>query len=573
MRTFILRARTRTYCAFFLAGILAVLIPLAPHASGASTTPSITDYIRRAGDQVVTVPNGTYTGGSVSASHPATTGPYKGWLVLVAQSPRGVVVDVSSNPLVLEADTNRVLFVGFKFVNGTVSVRGDDIVFWYTEHTYPIEEWNRQFQAAGGNINALETMPNGVPKAVWIGNNPAYRIVQRTQILGADIHDVGDDGIYVDKSMNGVVQGTKIWNVVKKSYDPEINPWIPTMRDLIHNDALQIPGAVDNFLMADSYAGQTITVGGDNASSRNLTWRNLWIAHADGVGLLFYSQNGYQVTGSMQGIRSWSNAFTQNPYDSGWDQLRVDIVDGQQVTWPASLNSSRLTVTTSGVNLNQQAPSGVTMSGGRMYDQSQALDNAENPANVWRAAHPYSSWPTLFGLPAPGTGTTGTTGTGTGTTTGTGSGTAKSPSTTTATRSGTTTPTTMWLGPPAPATTQTTTKETHKKDQAPAIAPAAAPANQARRSTQTTVSTQTVQVSAATATASPPGTASAGQDEWLPIVREDEVLPVVKEEVLPVIRTAATSENTDKLRVALVLGILALIVPGGLTKPKRRRRQ
>ena len=36
------------------------------------------------GDQVVVVPNGTYRGGEVNAAHPATSGPLKGWLVLVA---------------------------------------------------------------------------------------------------------------------------------------------------------------------------------------------------------------------------------------------------------------------------------------------------------------------------------------------------------------------------------------------------------------------------------------------------------------------------------------------------------
>ena len=62
--------------------VLAVVSALLPLAFGPgrayATTPSITDYITSGGDQVVTVPNGTYTGGSVVAPHPATSGPYKG---------------------------------------------------------------------------------------------------------------------------------------------------------------------------------------------------------------------------------------------------------------------------------------------------------------------------------------------------------------------------------------------------------------------------------------------------------------------------------------------------------------
>lgn len=39
---------------------------------------NITNWIKLRGDQVVVVPNGTYTAGPVLAPHPATTGPLKG---------------------------------------------------------------------------------------------------------------------------------------------------------------------------------------------------------------------------------------------------------------------------------------------------------------------------------------------------------------------------------------------------------------------------------------------------------------------------------------------------------------
>jgi hypothetical protein len=34
-----------------------------------------------------------------------------------------------------------------------------------------------------------------------------------------------------------------------------------------------------------------------------------------------------------------------------------------------------------------------------MVDATQALNSGLNPANVWRAAHPYDSWPALFTTP------------------------------------------------------------------------------------------------------------------------------------------------------------------------------
>ena len=101
-------------------------------------------YVKQPGDRVVIVPNGNYRASSVNAPHPATKGPYKGWLVLKAQSPRGVVVDLSSGMFTLGESTSRVLFVGFKFVNGSIDVQGDRIAFWYTDHSFPANEWVRQ---------------------------------------------------------------------------------------------------------------------------------------------------------------------------------------------------------------------------------------------------------------------------------------------------------------------------------------------------------------------------------------------------------------------------------------------
>jgi hypothetical protein len=489
-----LRARRRVLpVVLLLALVIGIARPILHATQAQAATPSIGDYISKPGDQVVVVPNGTYAGGTVSAPHPATTGPYKGWLVLVAQSPQGVVVDMTSTPLTLDPSTNHVLFVGFKFQNGILSVQGDDIAFWYTEHTFPIENWNTQFQAYGGNANALMTMPNGVPKTIWIGNAPVYRIVQRTQILGADIHDVGDDGVYVDKSQSGVIDGTRIWNVNKKTYDPGYNPWVPGMTELIHNDGIQTPGATSDLTVADSYVGQTITVGGDNANSSNLQFSNLWIARCDGVGMDLYSQNGNTVSGGMQNIQAWSNGYAINPYDPGWDWIRVDIVDSNQVSWPTSLNDPRLNVTSSGTNLNQVAPPGVTMTGGRMLDQTQALNSPLDPALVWRGAHPYNSWPAYFGFPTSALPSSLTP-------------TTQDPSATTTTQAPTTTttqaPTTTTTQAPTTTTTQaqtTTTTQTPTTTVMPTTTTTQAP-------TTTVAPTTTTQPPTTTSTTSTPTT-------------------------------------------------------------------
>src|SRR5436190_2575232 len=239
-QTCVLQARARTWIVpvALLLGVLGALLPSALRPTAAfGASGSITSFISRPGDQVITVPNGTYTGGgTVNAPHPATAGRYKGWLVLVAQSKGGVTVDLSTSNLTLGPSTSRVLFVGFKFVNGMFVVQGDDITFWYTEHTFPPEEWNRQYQAAGSDMLAMQ---NPVPKGLWVGQG-ANRVVRRISVLGADVHDITDDGLFFGGTQGDTVAGTRIWNLDHKGYDPP-SPWRPGS-DRLRNESIQVPG-------------------------------------------------------------------------------------------------------------------------------------------------------------------------------------------------------------------------------------------------------------------------------------------------------------------------------------------
>src|SRR5262249_4251255 len=100
-------------------------------------------YLTLHGDQVVTVPDGTYDAGDVeNAVHPATNGAYKGWLVIQAQHRGKVIVDLNHAPLTIGENTTRILFVGLTFVNGPVYVEGQQIAFWYTDHSFTATEWN-----------------------------------------------------------------------------------------------------------------------------------------------------------------------------------------------------------------------------------------------------------------------------------------------------------------------------------------------------------------------------------------------------------------------------------------------
>jgi hypothetical protein len=98
---------------------------------------TLASLMAMSGDQAVTVANGTYAAGAIStASHASTGGTYGGWLVLVAATPGSVIVDMAppagwtssdtnTYDLDLSGTTKRVLFVGFKFINGKVYIGCD----------------------------------------------------------------------------------------------------------------------------------------------------------------------------------------------------------------------------------------------------------------------------------------------------------------------------------------------------------------------------------------------------------------------------------------------------------------
>src|SRR5262249_33940346 len=61
-----------------------------------------------------------------------------------------------------------------------------------------------------------------------------------------------------------------------------------------------------------------------------------------------------------------------------------------------SLNDPSINIASLGTSRNQCPPPGVAMSGRYMVDETHALNSTLNPANVWRAAHPYDSWPAFI---------------------------------------------------------------------------------------------------------------------------------------------------------------------------------
>ena len=110
-----------------LSGVANAIPAGASVRGGEAAHASLAQYLNRPGDQLVVVPNGLYRGAPSNVARPQTHGRYHGWLVLQAQSQGGVTVDLSHAALRLGKNASRLLFVGFRFVNGSVAISGNNI--------------------------------------------------------------------------------------------------------------------------------------------------------------------------------------------------------------------------------------------------------------------------------------------------------------------------------------------------------------------------------------------------------------------------------------------------------------
>jgi hypothetical protein len=330
---------------------------------------SISRYVSMPGDQVVTVPDGTYTGGTVSAPHPATHGKNRGWLVLRARTKDGVVVDLAGNQLTLDAQTSRVLFVGFRFVNGSIRVYGHDIAFWYTDHTFSAQVWARQ----AADPSHPERGYYRAPRTIYVDQSSSVR----DSFYGTDAHDTGT-AFLISRSSQLSLTGVHTWNLTDAGLDPN---------DVVHSDAIgDATGTTHHFSIRSSWiegrilvedsAGQGGSKGGPN---RDMLFEDLWSSGSPSVGFIFTSGKATEprgIFGRRVRVRSWGHHAQQDRIDTidgvrvdpNADPRRIDIVDEQVVTTPPP-------------------------------------PNAKSPAATWRADHPYESWPSYFGFASSSQGT------------------------------------------------------------------------------------------------------------------------------------------------------------------------
>lgn len=381
-------------------------VPPAIHPPGDDIREILEMYPDKGG--VVTVAAGEYRGGGAGVF------PHAKPLVVLAEHPGQVMVNCAAADLTMDYGSTNIFLAGLKHKSGTIMDNGDNITFWYHDGTFPIEEWNAMYLAAGGGRDktdaqkkaAIQRMTHPVCKGIWIGQNAQGHQLKNNWLYGCDIHDCGDDGVFFDKTSGGT-DGHRIWNVEEKAYDPGVNPWAPG--DLFHNDAVQTPGAVD-LRIGYGYLQQVCNLGGDNASCK-LLLEDLWIAGSGAAGfLVISSRNGIYTELSMKKVVGWSNGMSfQN--DEAWntmmtqycDERRILVWGTQDVTSATggTVGSGRFNVPGRfvtrdlGGNSDRVSPGGFAMTGpGDMYmvDKLAPLNDPRNPALLWRQRNPYESW-------------------------------------------------------------------------------------------------------------------------------------------------------------------------------------
>jgi hypothetical protein len=311
-----------------------------------------TSMVDRPGDQVIVVPNGTYTAGAIATNRANTTGKYKGWLVLVAQTPGQVIVDQSppgtalAGGLTANGDLEflnsspRVLFVGFKFTNGTIrtatfpTVAGElnHLAFWYCEHTFPATVWAAE---AGHPVNPGDpsTQYHDAPRCIDMryGTNNVW-------LYGCNLHDTGTAVLPRAGCSFLSFVGCKFANLNDggSALDPN---------DIVHCDALGFVGGnyhdviitdCDMNIGAGSGYNTGMLIQDVGGRAYNFTVARVWLRNGGSLGgglnlVSTVSANG--IFGTMNGVHTFNNGFFElseqvdasTQYTPNWSPTRINF--------------------------------------------------------------------------------------------------------------------------------------------------------------------------------------------------------------------------------------------------------
>lgn len=363
------------------------------------------------GPNPVVVKAGEYKAGSGRFPHDKR-------LVVVAEAPGEVMLNLEPADLTLEVGSSNIALCGIEHKNGTLLSNADEFTLFHHRGTFPIEKWHEMYLVSLGGTeagksdqqkkDAIQRMTHPLCKGVWIGQDTGGRQIKNNRILGTDIHDCGDDGVFFDKCDGAYIQGTRIWNIDEKGYDPGVNPWGATT-DLFHNDAVQIPGSVSEFLLSDSYSQSILQLGGDNGNLRGALYR-LWVAGCGSAGGVIISQNNLVTLLTLQDVVGFSNGMSY-PHDDGWNTFTTQFCDGRQIIgWgPNPVTTAnggavsrgrfaipnRMVLQDLGGNSDGPIPAQFAKADWNPAYLRNKLDPLNDPANpglMWRQQNPFESW-------------------------------------------------------------------------------------------------------------------------------------------------------------------------------------
>jgi hypothetical protein len=311
-----------------------------------------TSLVDRPGDQVIVVPNGLYTAGPIATNRAVTAGTQKGRLVLVAQTPGQVIVDqsppgtalagglVANGDLEFRNSTPRVVFVGFKFQNGTIrtatfpTVAGQltDLAFWYCEFTFPATVWAGE---AGHPVNPGDpsTQYHDAPRCVDMryGTN-------HVAFFGCNLHDTGTTVLPRAGCSFLTFVGSKFANLNDggAALDPN---------DIVHCDALGFVGGnyhdvtitdCDLNIGAGSGYNTGLLIQDAGGAVTAITMARLWIRNGGTLGggmNLVSSVAGNGIFGTMNGVHTFNNGFFElaeqvdatTQYTPNWSPTRINF--------------------------------------------------------------------------------------------------------------------------------------------------------------------------------------------------------------------------------------------------------
>jgi hypothetical protein len=273
---------------------------------GVYTPTSTLQMLSLPGDQVVTIKNGVYNGGFFDVTthpalaHPATAGPYGGFLILKAETQGGVTILPANSAVDTQSvftlnGAQRIIFVGFKTDGVVVNQFGtDSIYWWYGDHRY--RGIDHPLYPGGANYGYS-------PTTFILGNGPGGRGTDN-RWYGCQFHDTEDDAIRMRQQTNPLWQGCTWTNI----YHSQTN-------FNYHSDCIQFTGGVtgaqilDGLMATGGGTGFMCGIENTNPQSIDVEMRRVWVHGSGSYGSQFFIRelvSNASIVATRERVHTWN---------------------------------------------------------------------------------------------------------------------------------------------------------------------------------------------------------------------------------------------------------------------------